>query len=93
MTTVEKENSYYLGSMNGPSDEIQTWVDVLSKDTTANRLSKRGGANKITITSNTPRPTKQSSRLRGEESDQVEILRSQVVSLLREKQELTKKVQ
>lgn len=68
--------------MNVPST---TWVDLLHPPS-SERASKRGS---VSINPNTPRTTKTYSRI---PQGQVEILRSQVVSLLQEKQELIKKV-
>ncbi len=79
--------------MNGPSSEIQTWVDLLSKESgNKNETAvNRGGG--ITITSQTPRNVStRKGRLRDERTGESETLRSQVISLLKEKQEMLKKV-
>lgn len=77
--------------MNGPSNE--TWVDIMTTDLAppTKRTSKKGG---VTVTPNTPRTgSRQYSRIGlGGPQGQVEILKSQVVNLLQEKQELAKKV-
>lgn len=84
--------SKHYNDMNGPGE---TWIDLMSKDPITKRHSKKGGASGVTITSNTPRTkTRYVSRVMNgdQQQDQVEILRSQVVGLSQEKQELMKKV-
>ena len=79
-------------AMNGPSSDVQTWVDLLSKEAGVRNQSD-GTETSITVTPHTPLPLVQRrSRIKGDERGQVEVLRSQVVSLLKEKQELIKKV-
>ena len=79
--------------MNGPSSEIQTWVDLLSKESGNNNDTASNGAGGITITSLTPRNiSTRKSRLRDERTGESEVLRSQIINLLKEKQEMLKKV-
>ena len=79
--------------MNGSGE---TWIDLMSKDSITNRHSKNSSGSGVKITPTTPRTSTRfpshSRLINGEQQDQVEILRSQVVGLLHEKQELVKKV-
>ena len=50
------------------------------------------GHSGLTVTPNTPRVMKRIGKTGRVESQQVEVLRSQIVTLLKEKQELGKKV-
>ena len=79
-------------AMNGPSSDVQTWVDLLSKEAGVRNQSDERETS-ITVTPHTPLPLVQRrSIIKVDERGQVEVLRSQVVSLLKEKQELIKKV-
>ena len=84
-------------NMNAETKEngVHTWVDLLnSEDASGN--NDRGRFRGVKISSRTPRANRTASRLNGqpghEEVGQAEALRAQVMSLLREKQELRKKV-
>ena len=88
-------------TMNGPSNEVQTWVDLLSKEAGVKSENISNGGSGIMVTSQTPRPANtrktrvregRAGDKRSPEAGQLEVLRSQVVNLLKEKQELMKKV-
>ena len=73
--------------MNGE----EVWVNLLGKKGSSSHTMIQGHSG-VTITPNTPRVIKRISRTGRVESQQVEVLRSQIVTLLKEKQELAKKV-
>ena len=76
-------------------DGFHTWVDLLNSEETS-RGSDRGRFRGVKISSRTPRSNRTASRLTGQlghgEVGQAEGLRAQVMSLLKDKQELRKKV-
>lgn len=82
--------------MNGAVSDAQTWVNLLNKEAAErkNTASSNGGGVGITISSQTPRIHKKSASTlhRNEKPGENEVLRSQVVNLLKEKQETMKKV-
>ena len=74
---------------------VHTWVDLLNNEEPSG--SNDGGRFRgVKISSRTPRATRTASRLTGQlghgEVGQAEGLRAQVMSLLKDKQELRKKV-
>lgn len=73
--------------MNG-GEEV--WVNLVGKGSSGRALTQDHSG--VTITPNTPRVMKRISKTGRIESQQVEVLRSQIVTLLKEKQELAKKV-
>ena len=74
---------------------VHTWVDLLNSEETPSK-SDGGRSRGVKISSRTPRANRTASRLTGQpghgEVGQTEALRAQVMSLLKEKQELRKKV-
>lgn len=73
---------------NGGVSDTQTWVDLLNRETGINSSSNGGPG--ITISSQTPRTNRKPASYKP--SSENEVLRSQVVNLLKEKQEIMKKV-
>ena len=77
--------------MNG---EAQTWVNLLTKESGSRNECSKNGDIGITVTSQTPRNlTTKRSRVKDERTGESEVLRSQVVSLLKEKKDMMKKVE
>ena len=75
---------------------VHTWVDLLNNEEPSGR-SDGGRIRGVKISSRTPRGNRTASRLTGQhghgtEGGQAEGLRAQVMSLLKDKQELRKKV-
>ena len=75
---------------------VHTWVDLLNNEEPSCR-SDGGRIRGVKISSRTPRGNRTASRLTGQrghgpEGGQAEGLRAQVMSLLKDKQELRKKV-
>lgn len=76
--------------MNG---EPQTWVNLLTKESGSRNECSTNGDIGITVTSQTPRNLiSKRSRVKDERTGESEVLRSQVVSLLKEKKDMMKKV-
>lgn len=74
---------------------IHTWVDLLNSEETSGS-SDGSRSRRVKISSHTPRSDRTASRLTGQavhrEAGQAEGLRAQIMALLKEKQEMRKKV-
>lgn len=75
---------------------VQTWVDLLSHEAGAAAMNGEmsgGSSQGLKVTMDTPVRTRSASKVdRNREEGRTDIMRSQIVSLLKQKQELVKQV-